>query len=263
MCHTCARILDEQASGGALRGFFFLGLCGLLAVIAVRAILADYLFLGLGLLAAGPIAWAIGESMRRKAIADRVMGEDSAPALIHTSSNVAPLHQHAQDAPFEALRECFQSGDFQSIASSIQENESLTDWCHRTASAFPSDVGIATEDVYRLLISAVQNNKPRPRVPVADWFDATQKRIQEIAVNAATLDLSSPASGRQAGETNSAWLSRVGPLFLNVRDGESKDDAIETLVEIASKTPPQDGESLRAWFERVKIHIDEHNASLS
>lgn len=117
VCHTCARILDEQASGGALRGFFFLGLCGLLAVIAVRAILADYLFLGLGLLAAGPIAWAIAESMRRKAIADRVMEEDSAPALIHPSSNVAPLHQHAQDAPFEALRECFQSGDFQSIAS--------------------------------------------------------------------------------------------------------------------------------------------------
>ena len=49
-------------------------------------------------------------------------------------------------------------------------------------------------------------------------------------------------------------------MFLNVKDGESKDDAIELLIEIADKTPPNKGESAMAWIDRVRPQIDERNA---
>ncbi len=264
VCHTCARIMDEQKEGGVLRSLFFLGLCVVLVFLGFRAIMADHALFGLALWAVGPIVWGVSESMRNKAIAEKVVSEEFPD---ESPQPFTPALDQPQENPIvsglEALRECFLTADFQAPASSIKDAESLSDWCRRTADAFPAGAGIGTDDVYSLLISAVQFNKPRPKMPVADWFDATQKRVNEVMANMATIDLGGPSSGRQKGETNAAWLSRVGPLFLNVRDGESKDDAIETLVEIAAKAPPQDGESMRAWIERVRPHIDEHNASLS
>lgn len=267
VCHTCARIMDEQHEGGVLRSFLFIGLCAILAFLGFKAIMAEHAFFGLAILVTGPVVWGVSESIRNKSIAEKVVAEVFTPEGAAHSKPFAPpppkpSTEKSLDHGLEDLRECFLTGDFQAHSSAIKDDESLSDWCHRTAVSFPATTGISTDEVYRLLISAVQFNKPRPRIPVADWFDATQKRIKEITANIIAIDLSSPESGRQKGETNTAWLSRVGPLFLTVRDGESKDDAIETLVEIAAKAPPLDDESVKSWFERVKPYIEEHNSRL-
>ena len=159
----------------------------------------------------------------------------------------------------EALRGFFSAEDFRLGFSAIKDGESLTEWYERTAEAFPAASAISKQEIGDLLVSAVQFRKPRAGEPVAVWFDETTERMREVSKSVAT-DLFGPKSGRLTDESNLQWLRRVGPLFLNVKDGESKDDVIDALLGIADQAPPNKGESVMAWFQRVRPLIDEYNA---
>ena len=268
VCHTCARIMDEQNEGGGLRTIAFLALCALLVFLGFQAFGASHGFLGLALRAAGPIIWAIVESNIKKQVAERIWQEVNQPyeppqapaiAAIPPSAETEAEYQDDGQSGIEALRGYFSAGDYRLAFSAIKDGESLTEWCERTAAAFPAESTISKQEIYDLLISTVQFRKPKAGEPVAVWFDYTIERIREITANV-TIDLFGEESGRQKGETNAQWLNRAGPMFLNVKDGESKDDAIELLIEIADKTPPKKGESAMAWIDRVRPQIDERNA---
>lgn len=266
VCHTCARIMDERNEGSGLRSVVFLALCALTVFLGYRVLAAEHGFLGLIVMAIGPIIWGVFESQRNKDVAARIIEEDF-PSTHAPAPSPAPIQTPKLDteddnsAGLEALKGYFCAGDFESLASAIQEGEELTDWCKRTATAFPPESELGYQEIYDLLISCIQFSKPRPKIPVADWFQATLERIDEIKKAAATVDLFGPSSGKQKGETNARWLNRVGPFFLNVKEGQSKDDAIETLIDIAAKEPPREGESVMLWVDRVKHYIDEHNAT--
>ncbi|MBD5803157.1 hypothetical protein AZOA_25930 [Azoarcus sp. Aa7] len=264
LCHTCARIQDEQKSGGGLRALGFLGLCAVLLVLGFKAFTSEMPLVGLALWAAGPIAWAVVESSIKKQVAKRVWQEENQPYIPPQQAFSAPERAEAQDeddgaAGMEALRGFFSAGDFRLGFSAIKDGESLTEWCERTAEAFPAASTISKQEIRDLLISAVQFRKPRAGEPVAVWFDETMERMREVSRSVST-DLFGPESGRRPDESNLQWLRRVGPLFLNVKDGESKDDVIDALAGIADQAPPNKGESVMVWFQRVRPLIDEYNA---
>lgn len=262
LCRTCARIQDEQNSGGGFRAFGFLCLCALLLFLGFQAFKAELPLVGFALWAAGPIIWAIVESSIKKQVAERVREEDNQPyvppPLAAASERVETRDEDAA-AGMEALRDFFSAGDFRLGFSAIKDGESLTEWCERTAEAFPEVSGIGKQEIRELLVSAVKFRKPRAGEPVAVWFDETIERMREVSRSVST-DLHGPESGRQPDESNLRWLRRVAPLFLNVKDGESKDDVIDALVGIADQAPPNNGESVMAWFQRVRPLIDEYNA---
>lgn len=254
--------MDEQKEGSGLRSFAFLCLCTLLVFLGFQAFGAHHPLIGLMLWAAGPITWAIAESNIKKQVAKRVWQEENQPYTPPPAVERAPEpeQENSLEAAMEALRGFFSAGDFRLGFSAIKDGESLEEWCERTASAFPAaESAIGKPEIRELLISAVKLRRPKPGEPVALWFDCTIERMREVANNLST-NLFGPESGRQKGESNLQWLSRVGPLFLNVKDGESKDDVIEALAGIADKAPPKKAESFMAWFERVRLLIDEHNA---
>lgn len=264
VCHTCARVMEAQNEGSGLRAFAFLCVCGLLVFLGFQAFKADHALLGLALFAAGPILWAVVESNIKKQAAERVWQEENQPYIPPQQAVAAPERAEAQDeddgaAGMEALRGFFSAGDFRLGFSAIKDGESLTEWCERTADAFPAASTISKQEIRDLLVSAVQFRKPRAGEPVAVWFDETTERMREVSRSVAT-DLHGPESGRRPDESNLQWLRRVGPLFLNVKDGESKDDVIDALVGIADQAPPNKGESVMAWFQRVRPLIDEYNA---
>lgn len=264
LCHTCARIQDEQRSGGSLRAFAFLCLCALLVFLGFQAFKADLALVGLALWAAGPIVWAIVESNIKKQVAERVWQEDNQPYTPPPQAAATPERAEAQSehdgaAGMEALRGFFSAGDFRLGFSAIKDGESLTEWCERTAEAFTAASTISKHEIRALLVSAVKFRKPRAGEPVAVWFDETIERMREVSRRVST-DLHGPESGRQSDESNLQWLRRVVPLFLNVNDGESKDDLIDALAGIADQAPPDKGESVMAWFQRVRPLIDEYNA---
>lgn len=262
VCHTCARIMDERNEGSGLRALAFLGLCALTVYLGFQVLSAEHGFLGLLVMAIGPIIWGLAESQRNKEIAARVI-EENFPSTPAPASIQTPKLEVKDDgnAGLEALKGYFCASNFEAPASAIQEGEELMDWCKRTATAFPPESELGYQEIYDLLISCIQFSKPRPKVPVADWFHATLQRMNEIKEVAATVDLFGSSSGKQKGETNARWLNRVGPLFLNVKEGQSKDDVIETLVEIAANEPPREGESVMLWVDRVKPYIDKHNVT--
>ncbi|WP_374264236.1 hypothetical protein [Zoogloea sp.] len=264
LCHTCARILDEQTSGGGLRAVGFFGLCAVLLVLGFKAFKAEMPLVGFALWAAGPIAWAIVESSIKRQIAKRVWQEENQPYIQPQQAFDTPAPTEAQDedngsAGMEALRGSFSAGDFRLGFSAIKDDESLMEWCERTAEAFPTGLDFSKKEIYDLLLSAVQFRKPRAGEPVAVWFEETIKRMREVSRSVST-NLFGPESGRRPDESNLQWLSRVGPLFLNVKDGESMDDVIDALAGIADQAPPNKGEGVMAWFERVRPLIIEYNA---
>lgn len=266
VCHTCARVMEAQNEGSGLRAFAFLCVCALLIFLGFQSFKADHALLGLALFATGPIIWAVVESNIKKQAAERVWQEENQPYLPQQQSPAALAHEEPEPAEdgasgMESLRGYFSAGAYRLAFSAIKDGESLKEWCDRTAEAFPAESEIGRQEIYNLLISAVQFRKPKPGEPVAVWFDYTVERMREITKNVA-IDLSGSESGRQKCETNAQWLHRVGPLFLNVKDGESKDDVIDVLVGIADKAPPNKGESVIAWFGRVRPLVDEHNASI-
>lgn len=262
LCRTCARIQDEQNSGGGLRAFGFLCLCALLVFLGFQAFKADIPLVGIALWAAGPIVWAIVESNIKKQVAERVWEEDNQP-YVPPPQAAAPERVETRDedaaAGMEALRDFFSAGAFRLGFSAIKDGESLTEWCERTAEVFPDVSGIGKQEIRELLVSAVKFRKPRAGEPVAVWFDETIERMREVSRSVLT-DLHGPESGRQPDETNLQWLRRVAPLFLSVNDGESNDDLIDALVGIADQAPSEKGESVMAWFQRVRPLIDEYNA---
>ncbi len=260
--------MEAQNEGSGLRSFAFLCVCALLVFLGVQAFKADHAILGLMLFAAGPVIWAIVESNIKKQAAERVWQEENQPyeppqataiPAISPSAETEAEDQDDGQSGIEALRGYFSAGDYRLAFSAIKDGESLTEWCERTAAAFPAESTISKQEIYDLLISTVQFRKPKAGEPVAVWFDYTIERIREITANV-SIDLFGEESGKQKGESNAKWLNRVGPMFLNVKDGESKDDAIELLIEIADKTPPNKGESAMAWIDRVRPQIDERNA---
>lgn len=264
ICHTCARIQDEQKAGAGLRALGFLALCAILFFLGFQAFSAEMPLVGLALWAAGPIVWAVVESSIRKQVAERVWQEDNAPYSPTQPDFVAPTQVEAKDesdgtAGMEALRPFFSAGDFRLGFSAIKDDESLTQWCERTAEAFPADPGISQQEVLDLLLLAAQFRKPQSGEPVAVWFDETIERMRGVAKNI-SIDLHGPGSGRLPNESNLDWLRRVGPLFLNVQRGESKDDVIAALATIANQAPPNDGESVMAWWKRVTPLIEAYNA---
>lgn len=266
VCHTCARIMEAQNEGSGLRSFAFLCVCAILVFLGFQAFKADHAILGLMLWAAGPIIWGVAESSIKKQAAERVWQEENQPYIPQQQALDAPERSATEEADesdsgMESLRGFFAAGDYRLAFSAIKDGESLTEWCERTAAAFPAESEISKQEIYDLLISAVQFRKPKAGEPVAVWFDYTVERMREVTKNVA-MDLSSAESGRQKGESNAQWLYRVGPLFLNVKDGESKDDVIEVLVGIADKAPPNKGESVMAWLGRIRPLVDEHNANL-
>ena len=268
VCHTCARIMEAQNEGSGLRSFAFLCVCAILVFLGFHAFKADHAILGLMLWAAGPIIWGVAESRIKKQAAERVWQEENQSYIPQQQAAALPASNRAEemqddggDSGMESLRGFFSAGDYRLAFSAIKDGESLTEWCERTAAAFPAESEISKQEIYDLLISAVQFRKPKAGEPVAIWFDYTVERIRKVTKNVA-MDLSSSESGKQKGESNAQWLYRVGPLFLNVKDGESKDDVIEVLVGIADKAPPTKGESVMAWFGRVRPLVDEHNANL-
>lgn len=263
LCHTCARVQDEQRSGGGLRAFAFLCLCAMLVFLGFQAFKADLALVGLALWAAGPIVWAIVESNIKRQIAERVWQEDNQP-YIPPPRAAAPERAEAQGeddsaAGMEALRGIFSAGDFRLGFSAIKDGESLTEWCERTAEALPAASMISKQEICDLLVSAVQFRKPRAGEPVAVWFDETTERMREVSRSVST-DLFGPESGQRPDESNLQWLRRVVPLFLSVKDGESMDDLIDALVRIADQAPSNKGENVMAWFQRVRPLIDEYNA---
>lgn len=260
--------MEAQNEGSGLRSFAFLCVSMILVFLGFQAFKADHAILGLMLFAAGPIIWGVAESSIKKQAAERVWQEENQPYIPQQQAAALPESDRAEDTQddggdsgMESLRAYFSAGDYRLAFSAIEDGESLTEWCERTAAAFPAESEISKQEIYELLISTVQFRKPKAGEPVAVWFDYTLERMREVTKNAA-MDLSSSESGRQKGESNAQWLYRVGPLFLNVKDGESKDDVIEVLVGIADKAPPNKGESVMAWFGRVRPLVDEHNANL-
>jgi hypothetical protein len=263
VCHTCARIMEAQNEGSGLRSFAFLCVCALLVFLGFQAFKADHAILGLMLWAVGPIIWGVVESNIKKQAAERVWQEENQPYIPEQQAPERSATEEADDSEsgMEFLRGFFSAGVYRLAFSAIKDGESLTEWCERTAAAFPAESPISKQEIYDLLISTVQFRKPKAGEPVAVWFDYAQERLQEISKNM-SIDLFGPESGWRKGESNAQWLCRVGPLFLNVKDGESKDDVIEVLVGIADKVPPNKAESVMAWFERVRPLVDEHNANL-
>lgn len=258
--------MEAQNEGSGLRSFAFLCVCAILVFLGFQAFKADHAILGLMLWAAGPIIWGVAESSIKKQAAERVWQEENQPYIPQQQALDAPERSATEETDdgesgIESLRAYFAAGDYRLAFSAIKDGESLTEWCERTAAAFPAESEISKQEIYDLLISTVQFRKPKAGEPVAVWFDYTMERMREVTKNVA-MDLSSSESGRQKGESNAQWLYRVGPLFLNVKDGESKDDVIEVLVGIADKAPPNKGESVMAWFGRVRPLVDEHNANL-
>lgn len=268
VCRPCARIMDEQKEGSGLRTVGFLALCALLVFFGFQAFGANHVFLGLALWATGPIVWAIVESNIKKQVAERIWQEENQPyespqvpsiPVIPPSAETEVEDQDDWQLGIEELRGYFSAGDYRLAFSAIKGGESLTEWCERTAAAFPAESTISKQEIYDLLIGTVQFRKPKAGEPVAVWFDYTIERLREITANV-SIDLFGEESGRQKGETNAKWLNRVGPMFLDVKEGESKDDAIELLIKIADKTPSNNGESAMAWIDRVRPQIDEQNA---
>lgn len=263
LCHTCARIQDEQRAGGGLRAFAFLCLCALLVFLGFQAFKAELPLVGFALWAAGPIVWVIVESSIKKQVAERVWEEDNQPyvpppqAAAPESSD--PPREVDVAAGMEVLRGFLSSGDFRLGFSAIKEGESLTEWCERTAEAFPDFSLIGKQELRGLLLTAVKFRKPKAGEPVAVWFDEMMERAREVSRSVST-DLRGPESGRRPDESNLQWLRRVAPLFLSVNDGESNDDLIDALVGIADQAPPEKGENVMAWFQRVRPLIDEYNA---
>ncbi len=236
----------------------------MLLVLGFKAFTSDLPLVGLALWAAGPIAWAIVESNIKKQVAERVWQEENQPNIppqqaFGTSAGDAAQDNDEGDAGMDALRGHFSAGNFRLGFSAIKDGESLTEWCERTAEAFPVGSGLSKQEIRDLLVSAVQFRKPRAGEPVAVWYEETIERMRDVSRSLST-DLRGPESGRQQGETNAEWLRRVGPLVLNVKDDESRDDVIEALAGIAGQAPPNKGESIMAWFERVRPLIDEYNA---
>jgi len=254
--------MEAQNEGSGLRAFAFLCVCGLLVFLGFQAFKADHALIGLALIAAGPIIWAVVESNVKKQAAERVWQEENQPNIPPPqAAALEPAEAQDEDdgaAGMEALRGGFSAGDFRLGFSAIMDGESLTEWCERTAETFPAASTISKQEIRDLLISAVQFSKPRAGEPVAVWFDETTERMREVSRSVPT-DLHGPESGRRPDESNLQWLRRVGPLFLNVKDGESKDDVIDALVGIAEQAPPNMGESVMAWFQRVRPLIDEYN----
>ncbi len=263
LCHTCARIQDEQRSGGGLRAFGFLCLCALLVFLGFQAFKAELPLVGIALWAAGPIVWVIVESSIKKQVAERVWLEDNHPNIPQQSAPASESPEPPREvdvaAGMEVLRGFLSAGDFRLGFSAIKEGESLTEWCERTAEAFPDFSLIGKQELSGLLLTAIKFRKPKAGEPVAVWFDEMIERAREVSRNIST-DLRGQESGRRPDETNFQWLRRVAPLFLSVNDGESKDDLIDALVGIAEQAPPEKGESVMAWFQRVRPLIDEYNA---
>lgn len=52
--------------------------------------------------------------------------------------------------------------------------------------------------------------------------------------------------GRRPCDSSGVQPYSVGPMFLNIKDGESKDDVIDTLVGITDKAPPNKREGVMA-----------------
>jgi|LNFM01.2.fsa_nt_gb hypothetical protein len=254
--------MEAQNEGSGLRAFAFLGVCGLLVFLGFRALNADHALLGLALFVAGPILWVIVESNIKKQAAERVWQEENLAAIPPQQTVAAPERAGTQDdgsGGIDSLSSIFSAGDFRLGYSAIRDGESLTEWCERTAEAFPAISTVSKQEVRELLVAAVKHRKPRAGEPVAVWYEETTARIREVSRLAST-DLHGPESGRQPDESNLEWLRRVAPLFLNVNDGESKDDVIDALVGIADQAPPNKGESVMAWCQRVRPLIDEYNA---
>lgn len=264
LCRTCARIQDEQNSGSGLRAFGFLCLCALLVFLGFQAFKAEHPLVGFALWAAGPVVWALVESSIKKQVAQRVWEEESQPyappqATAPETEISAPSSEADVAAGMEVLRGFLSAGDFRLGFSAIKEDESLTEWCERTAEAFPNFSLIGKQELVGLLLTAVKFRKPKAGEPVAVWFDEMTERTREVSRNLST-DLRGPESGRRPDETNLQWLRRVEPLFLRVDDGQSHDDLIDALAGIADQAPPNKGESVMAWFQRVRPLIDEYNA---
>lgn len=296
VCMQCARLLDRTADGAFGRGVLYF-VCWLISAYlgwivlasgqgAMRAVIGLSFLFGLPVLAIG----ALVESQRRSEIAKEIFADQDVPADFDDNAlrpgetaeqwldRIIPLQVGADMKVWKAYAEYHPPEVGQSVvnwvmswpewrdewgatraddAEQFGSGDTILTWADRVANSFSKKGASDCETVRASLIGLAKIAKPLIGEDAHQYIKRAQARVAAIDQ---TLDPTSLASTIREGESCSDWISRYAPLCLVVEEGESLDDVIPKVIQIAEFNPPSRGESALAWLSRVKPRIDEMNA---
>lgn len=299
VCAQCARILDRTRQGAFVRGIlYFLAwlVCAYLGwQVLINGTGVANTVIGLCLLVGLPVILigAVVDALRRKAIAEAVFAETRAPADVEIDvdarrpgESVAQwFDRFTRGMPEGSERQIWKTyaryhppkvgqsimdwmaswpewrDEWDAVSAGDAEvfrsDDTILSWAERVASSLSQKAGRNFEKTKADLVGMARITKPQVGEELRHYVNRTQGRLAAIDH---TLDPASSASAIRDGESHAEWIGRVGPLCLEVEDGESLDDVFPKLVRITDLHPPTGDESALAWLQRVAPQIAVMNA---
>lgn len=130
----------------------------------------------------------------------------------------------------------------------FRSDDSILDWSERNAAILSRSDASDFDHFLCTLVSLAKAVRPRAGEGPAEFARRASARIASLMA----AQENDPASQlRREGETVEDWLKRTMPLFWRMKNGQSFEDLIPSLVAVAETLPPDRDEEADVWLARV------------